>query len=252
MSTAVSSEVLLVERRGPIVWMTLNRPGKCNALNMDLNAALTAACQSLPEDVAVVALRGSGKHFCAGSDLKDLYQVDLHEAERVIRLEMDACQALASLPQLTVAVLHGKCYGGGAILPLYCDLRIGSAGVEFALPEVQLGWAPPYGIERLLASVPRGFALEMLLSGRTCGDKEALEKNWLHRLTAHEEDESLYLEQLASIPRRTLMDTCALAAPKNLSAMHEADDRALAAFLDHFDADRARTRIAAFIERKLS
>lgn len=252
MSLTVSSEVLLVERRGSIAWVTLNRPSKCNALDTELNAALIAACQSLTEEVAVVVLRGSGKHFCAGSDLKDLYQVDRREAKRVIQLEMDACHALASLPQLTVAVLQGKCYGGGAILPLYCDLRIGRTGVEFALPEVPLGWVPPYGIERLLANVPRGFAFEMLLSGRVCGDKEALEKSWLHRLTTSEEDESFYLEQLANIPRRTLADACTLIAPKNLNAMYEADERALAAFLNHFDTDQARATIAAFIERKRS
>jgi len=250
MTTMSNSEVLLVERKGSIVWITLNRSHKCNALDTELNAALLAACESLPEDVAIVVLRGSGKHFCAGSDLKDLYQVDRSEAERVIRLEMEACQALAALPQLTVALVHGKCYGGGAILPLYCDLRIGRPGVEFALPEVALGWVPPYGLERLLANTPHAFALEMLLSGRTCGDREALEKGWIHRLMAEEAEELSYLDALARIPQQTLLDTCALTTADDLHEMYKADEKALAAFLNHFDTDEARNTIASFVEKK--
>jgi enoyl-CoA hydratase/carnithine racemase len=250
MVATASSDVLLVERKGPLVFITLNRPEKYNALNVDLNVAFTRALHSIAADAAVVVLRGAGKHFCAGSDLYDLYKVDRREAERVIRLEMEASHALAALPQLTVALVHGKCFGGGAFLPLYCDLRIGRADVEFACPEVSLGWAPPFGLERLLANLPSSFALEMLLSGRVCGDKEALEKGWLHWLTTTEEDEFSYLEKLAQIPRRTLIDTLALVRPKNLQEMQTADERALAAFLDHFDTDHARNKIASFVEKK--
>ena len=250
MTILSSPEVLLVEQRGSIAQFTLNRPDKCNALNIDLNIALTRACESLPKEVTIVVLSGNGRHFCAGSDLTDLYQIDHREVERVIELEMHACHALAALPQLTVAIMQGKCYGGGALLPLYCDLRIGFQGVEFALPEVSLGWTPPYGLERLLATVPPSFALEMLLSGRTCGDREALERGLLHRLMATGEETRSYLEQLAAIPHRTLTDTYALTHSKNLERMREADQRALAAFLNHFDTDRARNMIASFVDRK--
>jgi enoyl-CoA hydratase/carnithine racemase len=148
-------------------------------------------------------------------------------------------------------IVHGKCFGGGAILPLYCDLRMGRPGVEFALPEVSLGWVPPYGIERLQAMVPRAFALDMLLTGRTCGDREALERGWIHRLLATDEDLPV-LEKLAQIPRRTLDDTLALAHPKNPKEIRKADEKALAAFLNHFDTAHARNKIASFVEKKRS
>jgi enoyl-CoA hydratase/carnithine racemase len=252
MATSPEAKVLLVERKGPIALITLNRPTKYNALNIEINRALTDACKSLSGDVAVVVLRGAGKHFCAGSDLNDLYMVDRKEAERVLRLEMEAAHALLALSALTVAVVHGKCYGGGGILPLYCDLRIGRDGVEFALPEVSLGWVPPYGIGRLLANVPPAFALDVLLSGRVCHDREALDKGWLHRLAGTDDDLFPYLDKLAQIPRRTLADTLALSHPKNLPAIQKADEAALAAFLDHFDTDHARNKIASFVERKRS
>jgi enoyl-CoA hydratase/carnithine racemase len=249
--TSASTSTLLVERKGPIVWLTFNRPAKYNALSVELNQALLGACQSLPAEVAVVVLRGEGKHFCVGSDLNDLYRVDRAEAERVMRLELEACLALAELPQLTVAIVHGKCYGGGAILPLYCDFRIGRPGVEFALPEVSLGWAPPYGIERMQAVMPCPFVLDMLLTGRTCGDREAAERGWIHRLMASDHELPM-LEKLAQIPRRTLADTLALALPKRMTEIREADEKALAAFLDHFDTEHARNKIASFVEKKRS
>lgn len=251
MSTPPSEEVLRIEQKGSVVFLTLNRPNKYNALSVELNEALLQAIQSLPIDSAVVVLRGEGKHFCCGSDLKDLYQVDRAEAERVIRIELEACLALAKLPQLTVASLHGKCFGGGAFLPLYCDFRIGHPGVEFALPEVSLGWVPPYGLERLRANVPQAFALDFLISGRICGDKEALEKGLVHRLMTTEE-ELPFLEKLAQIPRTTMADTLSLGYPKDHALIRTADELALAAFLNHFDTDHARNKIASFVEKKRS
>ena len=250
MITEASTAVLQVERTGSLVWLTLNRPSKCNALDVELNTALTAACKAIPADATVVVLRGAGKHFCAGSDLKDLYKVDRAEARRVIQLEIDACYALAALPQLTIALLHGKCYGGGAMLPLFCDLRIGVAGVDFALPEVALGWVPPYGIDRMAALVPHAFTMDLLLSGRTCGDAEALQQGLLSRITATSEDAQEYIRRIAEIPSQTLLDTVSLTRLKQQDAMRVADSVAFDAFLDHFDTDNARSKINSFMEKR--
>jgi len=251
MLRASPSETLAVRHAGTVAWFTLNRPNKCNALSVGLNQALLDACAALAPATAVVVLEGAGRHFCAGSDLLDLYQVDREEARRVLQLETDACHALAALPQLTVAILHGKCHGGGAILPLYCDLRLGRPGVEFSLPEGSLGWAPPYGIERMEASLRRPFVLDMLLSGRTCGDREALRQGWINHLLGPDPDAEVpYLDQLAQRSPAVLRETIALTAPKNLARMRAADEKALATFLNHFDTDQARAHIARFVERK--
>jgi enoyl-CoA hydratase/carnithine racemase len=246
------SSTLQVEQQGAVASLTLNRPARCNAINVELSTAIISACSDLclNPGVSVVVVRGNGRHFCAGSDLNDLYQVDRQEAERVIRLEIDACCALAALPQLTVALMHGKCFGAGAVLPLYCDLRIGRAGVELAMPEVPLGWAPPYGLERLITNVPRSAGIEMLLSGRICGDKEALAKGWLHRLLETEESAQPLIEQLAEIPQRVVRDTLALTYARDIAVIRAADEKALATFLSHFDSEYAREKISAFIHRK--
>ncbi|MGH9342158.1 MAG: enoyl-CoA hydratase/isomerase family protein [Terriglobia bacterium] len=249
MQTAPECAVL-VEQKGPVTWVTLNRPHKHNALNTEMSAALARACKALTRDVEIVVLRGSGKNFCAGSDVMDLYAVDSRAAAAVIQLEMDAGYAFAALPQLTIAVLHGKCCGGGAMLPLYCDMRIGYAGVELALPETRLGWAPPYGIERLVADTSAAFALDMLLTGRVCGDKEALASGWLQRLVNGEAEVSGLIEQLLQTPGQTRKDTLALARARRLPAAQKADGLAFEAFLNHFDTEYARQSIAAFVKRK--
>ena len=250
-SEAEYAPVLRVESGGAAVRLTLNRPAKRNALNCELNRALAEACRKVPDDAALVVLSGAGPDFCAGSDLFDLYQADRAEAERVLRLEIEACHALAALPQLTVVVLHGRCRGGGAILPLYCDLRIGCAGVSFALPEASLGWAPPYGIERMLGRFPRSSALEVLLSGRVCGDQEALRMGWIDTLVGPDPAEAQgQAALLAERDPRVVRDILGLAGPRDAGQMRGADEKALAAFLNHFDTELARRRVADFVERK--
>jgi enoyl-CoA hydratase/carnithine racemase len=243
-------QILEVQRKGPIAALTLNRPSRCNALDEELNRALLQACNELRDDkqIKVVVLRGNGRHFCGGSDLNDLYKADREVAARVIGLEVDVCYALSSLPQCTVAVLHGKCFGGGAALPLYCDLRLGYMGVEFAMPEVPLGWVPPWGLNRMLANLPRPFALEMLLSGRSCSTEEALRNGWIQRVLEEGDDGHAFIASLAALPACAREDTLRLTAPRDADAILADDRNAFAAFLDHFDSDHARATVSHFIE----
>ena len=229
---------------------TLNRPEKCNALNSDISAALVEACGSLGRDTQVVILRGAGKHFCAGADLKELYGANRSQVEQAIQLQIEACQALASLRQTTIAVLHGKCYGGGAFLSLYCDLRIGCRGVEFALPEVPFGWIPPYGLERMKNALPHSFCLDMLLSGRVCDDEEALEKGWLHSLAGDGEEQPEALDQMLRLSQDALVDTVSFMRKKDLEEMREADADALQLFLGHFGTDHAQSKLKGYFEKR--
>ena len=245
MIASVESKVVTIEQERSIVTITLNRPDKCNALSAGLSTVLVQACESVSSDADIVILRGNGRHFCAGSDLRELQAANLQEAERLIQLEIDACHAIASLPQLTIAITHGKCYGGGAILPLYCDLRIGLPGVEYALPEVPFGWIPPYGLHQMMKALPPSFALEMTLSGRTCREAEALDKGWIHWLERDGETPS-HLNQVLQLNPETLRDTVSLIANKNLEQMRRSDRAALHLFLKHLNSEHARSKLAKF------
>ena len=101
------------------------------------------------------------------------------------------------------------------------------------------------------ANLRRSFVLDLLLSGRSCGDEEALRQGWINHLLGPDPDAAVpYLDQLAQRQPAVLRDTIALTAPKDLARMRAADERALATFLNHFDTDQARGHIARFVERK--
>jgi enoyl-CoA hydratase/carnithine racemase len=232
----------------------MNRPSLCNALNEELNRRLLGAFEDLRTrtGVKVVVLRGNGRHFCAGSDLNDLHNANRETAARVIGLEVDACFALSALPQCTVAVVHGMCFGGGAALPLYCDIRLGYPGVEFAMPEILLGWLPPWGLNRMLMNLPRPFVLEMLLSGRSCSTQEALQRGWIQHVLSPNDDGSSFVASLAALPANVLQDSLRFVSPRHEDEILADDQKSLAVFLDHFASDHARASIDLFIKTRRS
>jgi enoyl-CoA hydratase/carnithine racemase len=244
--------MILEHRTGSVAWLHLNRATKCNALCLSLNQAIIDSCKRLEHDpnTSVVVLAGEGRHFCAGVDLHDLYGADRAEAERVIRVAMEACWALAALPQLIIALLHGKCLGGGAMLPLYCDLRVGDGSVILALPEVQLGWPPPYGIASLQSRLGRERALHYLLSGESCTARDALLQGWLDVLVEDRAAAEAYVQKIGVIETMLLQSTLCLTPRPDLETVRAVDEQALIAFLDAFDTEEAKRAVAGFVERR--
>jgi methylglutaconyl-CoA hydratase len=140
------------------VTLTLNRPAKRNALDADLIAALTDAFETLrgAEHVRVVFLAGEGAVFCAGGDLEWMRAgLDLSESDnRDDALTLGRMlQGLYELPQLTVALVHGAAYGGGAGLACACDAAVATADTKLCFSEVRLGLIPatisPYVVEAI-------------------------------------------------------------------------------------------------------
>src|SRR3954470_4850811 len=162
-----AAEPVLVETRGAVAFITLNRPAAANALSRALVAALGPALARLRDDqeVRALVLTGAGaKAFCAGADLKERRAMTLDEA-RAFLLDLNATlDELAAYPQPTVAVLAGVAFGGGLELALACDLRLAAAGVEMGLPEVRLGIIPGAGgTQRLGRLCGLALAKELIL-----------------------------------------------------------------------------------------
>jgi enoyl-CoA hydratase/carnithine racemase len=165
----MASEVLCDVRDG-VATVTLNRPEKRNALNSAVLAALTTYFDELEadRDVRVVVVRGEGERaFCVGADINrfaDLTPVEmLGWTERGHRV----FDALAALPQPSIAVLHADAFGGGLELALACDLRVGATTARFGLPEVGLGTIPGWGgTERLVDTIGRARAKELVVARR--------------------------------------------------------------------------------------
>ena len=166
----------------------LDRPSKRNALDEATRTALQELVDELAErpDVRVLVLRGEGPSFCAGADLGDrpanpptTWPGRRHAAGAWQRLLDD----LEALPQVTVAALHGHVIGGGALLAVACDLRLGAQDLSVRIPEVALGIPLTWGgVPRLAREVGLPVARDLVLTGRTLDGAEALRCGFVQRL----------------------------------------------------------------------
>jgi enoyl-CoA hydratase len=144
------SEPLLVERRGPAVWLTLNRPDKMNALNAELLAALEKALDEIAADdeVKVVVLTGAGERaFSAGFDLEAAAGDPSlgHAAEQWhehLEYDVAVTMRLWSFPKPTIAAVRGHCLAGGCELAMACDIVISGQSGRFGEPEIRFGSGP--------------------------------------------------------------------------------------------------------------
>jgi enoyl-CoA hydratase len=134
------SEVLKVERDGPVTILTLNRPEKRNALSAELVEALLAAlARAWSDGTRLVVLRGEGKAFSGGFDFGDLEgQSDGDLALRFIRVEL-LLQALHHAPFATLALAHGACFGAASDMVVSCTRRLAAPGTRFRMPGLAFG-----------------------------------------------------------------------------------------------------------------
>ena len=166
------SDLILCQREGACLTVTLNRPQKANALTSqmlrDLRDAFLAAAQD--ETLRVVILTGAGERvFCAGADLTTLHD----ETDGPDPWE-DMAQALRAIPVPTLAAINGPCMGGGLTLALACDMRICVDAARFAYPVLKNKVLPAqYDVDRLKALVGPGRAAAILLGGTTVSAAEA-------------------------------------------------------------------------------
>jgi enoyl-CoA hydratase len=152
-----------------VVVLTLNRPGRRNAISSELGRELCRAASELAGDTSarVVVLTGAGGAFCAGLDLNELGDAGTNFDGRFIEYVRD-------LPQPTIAAIEGPAVTGGLELALACDIRIASASARLADTHARVGVLPGSGASVLLPRlIGYGRAMEMSLSGRYVGAAEA-------------------------------------------------------------------------------
>ena len=163
--TTVDEDVLLVDRRGPVEWLTLNRPHKHNALDPALIDALCDRFAALAEDedVRVIVVRGAGPSFCAGLDLKA--QLAGEDTSRVV----DLMPLVRACPQPVISLLHGNVKGGGFVLGLASDIRIAGTSARMDETFINIGLSGcDVGVSWFLPRmVGLSVASELMLTGRS-------------------------------------------------------------------------------------
>jgi enoyl-CoA hydratase len=245
-----------VELANPIAYVTLNRPQQLNAVNVQMTEdleRLVAWLKDHPAEVRVVILRGAGKAFCAGDDVKELPTLTIDQARALSLRQARVYLDFERLPQPIIAAIDGVAFGGGCVAAYSCDFRIATHHAQFGMPEILLGWPPGYGISQLTALVGKARALQLCLTGEAISAKTALEWGLVHEVVSSSQ---LMPQVMAWTNRLLAMPAEALRATKTL--IH-ADEGALPkvthrgdteAYLRCLQLPEARERIQAFIEKR--
>jgi len=177
---------------GRIARVTLNRPERLNALSARLLAEVVDCCNWLQTrgDVRVVILDGAGSSFSAGFDLGDFTSsVSGGSSRDGADLGRRAAEALTNVPQITIAMIHGNCVGGGVVLTSACDLRFAASSARFSIPEVDLGIPLAWGgVPRLVREIGPARTKELVLLCRPFGSDEATRIGFLN---GHVPDDAL-------------------------------------------------------------
>ena len=158
--------------------ITLNRPDKRNAIDTPMVEELLQCLEhaDLSADVRVIAIRGEGKDFCAGADLKELLaSADLpseRNAENALHLG-EVFIRIRKLPKPVVAVVHGRALAGGCGLATACDVVLARSDSQFGYPEITRGFVPAMVMTMLRRAVGEKTAFDLVATGRLLSADDA-------------------------------------------------------------------------------
>ncbi|MEQ8282620.1 MAG: enoyl-CoA hydratase [Parvibaculum sp.] len=248
-------ENILVEKKGAVGLITLNRPDALNALNKALMDELTAALDAweTDDDIHCIVLTGSAKAFAAGADIKemqpksymDVYREDFITAnwERVTRCRKPVIAAVA-----------GYALGGGCELAMMCDFIIAAETAKFGQPEIKLGVMPGAGgTQRLTRFVGKSKAMEMCLTGRMMDAEEAERAGLVSRVVPADDLLDEALKTAANVAAMSL--PIAMMTKESVNRAYETTlsegvrfERRL--FHSMFATDDQTEGMAAFVEKR--
>ena len=248
------SDLVLVERDGPVAVVLLNRPDALNALSDELMDELVSTLVELDRDEGVrcIVLGGSERVFAAGADIGELAgssPIDLYYQRRVERWD-----AIAGLWTPLVAAVSGYCLGGGCELAMACDLIVASETAQFGQPETGVGVIPGAGgTQRLTRAVGKALAMDVILSGRFLSADEALRAGLVARVVARE----AWLDEAKRVAR-AIAEKAPVATRLAKEAVDHAYDGTLTSGLEHerrllylaFASEDAREGLQAFLEKR--
>ena len=245
---------IIVEIRGKVGLVTLNRPQALNALNEALIAELNDALggfESNPE-IGCTVITGSEKAFAAGADVKEMAEKTY--VESYLGRFLDGWTRIAETRKPVIAAVSGFCLGGGLELAMMCDFIIASETARFALPEITLGIMPGAGgTQRLPRYIGKAKAMDLILTGRMMDAAEAERCGLVARVVAPEKllDEALAAAaKIAAYSQPIVMmakETVNRAQETSLAEGARFERRL---FLSMFSTEDQKEGMKAFIEKR--
>jgi enoyl-CoA hydratase len=177
---------LLSEADGGLTVVTVNRPGKLNALNRATIEALDAFFRDAGEDPsvrAIIVTGAGGKSFVAGADIEEVSGFTALEGREWGLRGQAMLRRIETIEKPVIAAINGYALGGGLELAMACHIRVASTRARLGQPELKLGIVPGFGgTQRLPRLVGKGRALEMLLTGDPVSAQEALAMGLVNRV----------------------------------------------------------------------
>jgi enoyl-CoA hydratase/carnithine racemase len=221
---------LLVENRGAVRILTMNRPEKRNALNTELTRSLLEALRAADADESVgsVVLTGAGTGFCAGADLGEFKGLaDPKAAEARAELTMQLHLVFSQIAKPVVSAINGAAMGGGAGLAIAGDLAVMAESAKLGYPETRHGIVAAIVLANLVRQVGRKAAFELVSLGEPIDAQMALELGLVNRVYR---DADLMKEALALAEKLAAVSRPAMAETKRL--FHQVADLPLAPALE--------------------
>lgn len=176
---------LQMEQDDEIALITINRPEKLNALNLELMEEFVTVLDILEKDSSkVIIITGMGqKAFSAGADIGFMSNIGSVEAEKYAFRGHEVFNKLENIEKPVIAAINGYALGGGCELALACDIRFASEHAQLGQPEVTIGICPGWGgTQRLLRIIGPAKAKDLIFTGRTIGSSEALSIGLINKI----------------------------------------------------------------------
>lgn len=250
----MSTEFILKQIDGAVAVLRLNRPDVLNALNIPLMDQLIGMLEAIDTDPAVrcVVLTGNDRAFAAGADIKEMAEasvVDMYERNNLARWER-----IKKVRKPIIAAVNGFCLGGGCELAMHCDMIIAGEGAQFGQPEINIGVIPGAGgTQRLTREAGKFRAMELILTGRFFGAKEAASIGLVTRVVP----DALVVEESLKIAK-DIASKSPMAVRFAKEAVLKAFDGTLADGLDYerkmfymlFGTEDQKEGMKAFIEKR--
>ena len=247
-------DLVLRSSAGAVTTLTLNRPEKRNALNVELLEQLVAAVDAATADSTqrILVLRGAGTVFCSGLDLAEAAEAG--RAQRSAEGVGHALRAIATTRLMTIAAVQGAAIAGGAGLMSACDFAVATTDTKFGYPEIRRGLVPALIMTFLRRQLRERDARELLLLGKLIDARRALEIGLINRVVENEAALDTEVRTITSSLLQGAPD--ALAETKKLladlwpSPLARDFDAAHALHVAARNSTEAAEGIAAFLEKR--
>lgn len=180
-------KVLIERNDNGVVWLTINRPDKRNAIDFDVMDSFKATIDEVAKNNndKVLVITGAGdKAFCSGGDLSEFHNLQTRdEAYRMLSKMGDILYSLVTLPKPTVALLNGAAIGGGCEIASACDFRLASENAKFGFVQGKLGITTGWGgATMLLEKLPFAKAMNMLMTANRFSVQEGYEFGFINKI----------------------------------------------------------------------